>query len=386
MSVTIVSAPNVSAAPVTPDAAAGDAASGDDFANVLLGQIALGAAPVPGPTNPTAALPGATASSDGDGDTADASTEAAFDATSLLATMAFVAPPVNADTTTAATLATNGDDAARGVPLAMLADTPAGGRGVPGTGLPATATDSAATAPVSGELPAPVPGESPAPVSGESPATSLPGATLPASATTGEAPAKFAVATATIADATPRQAVAESSSGDPALPTENMHAAGHAVTGRHPAHSESTLAVSTPVRDADWSGDFGQKIVWLATSETQSAQLTLNPAQMGPIEISLSVERGNASVSFASANAEVREAIETALPRLREMLASAGIELGQTNVGAESFRQQQQSARDGSSTARSTGDGAILAADSPLALPSRAFATQRGNGLVDLFA
>ena len=372
MSVTIVSSPNVSAAPVTPDAA-GDAASGDDFANVLLGQIALGMAPVPDATNPTAALPGASAASNGAGETSEASSEGAFDATSLLATMAFVAPPVNADTTTASTPTTGSDDTARGSTLAALADAQPGGSGSLGTGLPATPTDSVATVPVSGE----------------SSATGLPAAALPASATTGEATAKIAVATATIAEAThptPRQAASESVSGESALPTENIHAGGHAVTGRQPAHSESTLTVSTPVRDADWSGDFGQKVVWLATSETQSAQLTLNPAQMGPIEISLSVERGNASVSFASANAEVREAIETALPRLREMLASAGIELGQTNVGAESFRQQQQSARDGSSAARSTGDGAILAADSAVALPSRTFVTQRGNGLVDLFA
>jgi flagellar hook-length control protein FliK len=114
--------------------------------------------------------------------------------------------------------------------------------------------------------------------------------------------------------------------------------------------------------------------------------LTLNPPQIGPIEVSLSVEGGHASVSFASANAEVRDAIETALPRLREMLASAGIELGQTNVGAESFRQQQQASWASSAASRSTDDSAILAADSAVALPSRAFATQRGNGLVDLFA
>ena len=390
MPVNIVSTPNVNTAPAVPDAAAGDAASGDDFASVLQGQLALATVPAPVAANPALALPAASTASDEDGDTVDASTDGAFDATALLATMAFVAPPVNADNPaptagTAPTAADGGDTR-----LAALTDTQTRTRAGTTESLGGGMTLPAATDAAPGgdaTLAAATDTLAGTPVADAEPSTSLPPTALPAAATTGETPAKFAVTAASTADSTSTgQAAPESSSGDPALPTGNMHAAGHAVTGKHPAHSKSTLTVSTPVRDADWSGDFSQKIVWLATSETQSAQLTLNPAQMGPIEISLNVERGNASVSFASANAEVRDAIETALPRLREMLASAGIELGQTNVGAESFRQQQQSAWDGSSASRSTGDSAILAADSALTLPSRASATQRGNGLVDLFA
>ena len=101
---------------------------------------------------------------------------------------------------------------------------------------------------------------------------------------------------------------------------------------------EAALPVSTHVRDQNWSSDFGQKIVWLAANDKQTAQLTLNPPHMGPIEVSISVDKGSANASFVSANADVRQAIESALPRLREMLASSGIELGQTNVGSESFR------------------------------------------------
>ena len=361
MSVNIVSTPNISTAPAVPDVAAGDAATGDDFASVLQGQLALGTAPVA--ASPTLALPAGSTASDEDGDTVEARTDGAFDATSLLATMAFGAPPVNTDNpATLATPTADGGD----TPPATLTDAPARTRAGIAESLGATAPAAAAA--------------------DAAPGSGLPAAELPA-ATTGATAAKFAVAATPVAEATgPGQGASESTLSETALPSENVHAAGHVAAGRHPAHNESTLAVSTPVRDTDWAGDFGQKVVWLATSETQSAQLTLNPPQMGPIEISLSVESGHASVSFASANAEVRDAIETALPRLREMLASAGIELGQTNVGAESFRQQQQASWASSAASRSTDDSAILAADSAVALPSRAFATQRGNGLVDLFA
>ena len=149
---------------------------------------------------------------------------------------------------------------------------------------------------------------------------------------------------------------------------------------------DETLSVPTLIRDQHWANDFGQKVVWLATHDKQTAQLTLNPAQMGPIEISLSMDKGNATASFASANAETRNAIETAMPRLREMFASAGIELGQTNVSAESFKQQAGSESGQRSATRWMSDNAILATDSVGTMNTKTFTSMRGNGLVDIFA
>lgn len=149
---------------------------------------------------------------------------------------------------------------------------------------------------------------------------------------------------------------------------------------------EAALKLDTPVRSQSWASDFGQKIVWLAANDKQSAQLTLNPPHMGPIEISLNVNKDTASAFFVSQNAEVRETIEAAMPRLREMLAGIGIELGQTNVGAESFRQQaeNEAARQGSP--RWMGDNAILGEDAGRQLSGQAIVAQRGNGMVDTFA
>lgn len=149
-------------------------------------------------------------------------------------------------------------------------------------------------------------------------------------------------------------------------------------------HNDTSVSIPTPIRDQSWASDFGQKIVWLAANDKQSAQITLNPAQMGPIEISLNVDKGNATASFVSVNADVREAIESALPRLREMFASAGIELGQTNVSAESFKQQADNGSRG--TARVGADNAILAAESTGTVSASAFVTRHGSGMVDLFA
>lgn len=107
---------------------------------------------------------------------------------------------------------------------------------------------------------------------------------------------------------------------------------------------------------------------------------------MGAIEISLQVDNDKATASFASANASVREAIETALPRLREMLSGVGIELGQANVSAESSRQASGQENGSSNANRARSDNVILPDDSHAALGAGAIVTGRGVGLVDTFA
>lgn len=142
-------------------------------------------------------------------------------------------------------------------------------------------------------------------------------------------------------------------------------------------------SVAAPLRDAAWPGEFAQKIVWMSRNDVQNAQITLNPPQLGPIEISLNIRNEQATAAFVSANPEVREAIESALPRLREMLAGAGVELGQANVSAESFRHA-----DGRQTASENGRG--IAAREALGLGENstipATTERSGNGLVDTFA
>lgn len=204
---------------------------------------------------------------------------------------------------------------------------------------------------------------------------------LQAQEPTTDQPAKFAVASPALPNSSPETSKSPTA-GESASDVQALVGGSKAS----PLHQAEQVTVQTPIRDQNWSSEFTQKVVWLASNDKQSAQLTLNPPQMGPIEISLNVEKGSVSATFASANADVRDSIESALPKLREMFASAGIELGQTNVSAESFRQQNDSWSGSRSTAQGMTDNGILAADSALSLTSRGFTGQQGNGLVDIFA
>jgi flagellar hook-length control protein FliK len=142
----------------------------------------------------------------------------------------------------------------------------------------------------------------------------------------------------------------------------------------------------TPIRDPSWASDFGQKLLWFASHDKEVAQLTLHPPQLGSIEITLKLDKDQASAHFVSANAEVRAVIEAATPRLREMFAGAGIELGQASVGSESPRPQSDSRQEASQQPRQLTDEAILGADLLGGLPAQSQAMRRGQSMVDVFA
>lgn len=177
----------------------------------------------------------------------------------------------------------------------------------------------------------------------------------------------------------------ENSGVQVAMPTPVAHLA--ATQSPQPSPADSSLHIPTPVRDAAWPAELSQKVVWMSRQDLQSAQITLNPPQLGPIEISLDVKNEQASAVFVSGNAEVREAIESALPRLREMLAGIGVELGQTNVSHESFRQaSEQNSQYRQAAARSADaniDRGIMTNETAGTTTVRA---RVGNGLVDTFA
>lgn len=163
----------------------------------------------------------------------------------------------------------------------------------------------------------------------------------------------------------------------------------HAATAqaRAQAAEQASANIPTPIHATHWAQDFGEKIVWLAKNDQQTAQISINPPQLGPMQISINMNGDQASAIFASPHAEVRQAIEEAMPRLREMLSSAGISLGDAHVGAHLPQQNRDDAQQFSNSnpngAPFANENAILVGDSKTGSSSP---IHRGRGLVDLFA
>jgi hypothetical protein len=102
-----------------------------------------------------------------------------------------------------------------------------------------------------------------------------------------------------------------------------------------------SVAVPVPVQQANWDQALGERIQWLMGQRLQGAQIKLNPAHLGPMEVRIQVQHDQASIQFSSAHAVVREALEAALPRLRDMFESAGVELLNVDVSGQSLAHQQ---------------------------------------------
>jgi flagellar hook-length control protein FliK len=104
------------------------------------------------------------------------------------------------------------------------------------------------------------------------------------------------------------------------------------------------------------------------------------------MDVVLKVSGDQATALFTSPHAAVREAIEQALPKLREMMADSGIMLGNATVSDQAPRERQSESDSRSQNSRNGGIGGV--ADSTLAGNPVARVSQinRHNGIVDTFA
>ncbi|MEL7298505.1 MAG: flagellar hook-length control protein FliK, partial [Pseudomonadota bacterium] len=104
----------------------------------------------------------------------------------------------------------------------------------------------------------------------------------------------------------------------------------------------SPLSIDRPLQSPNWSLDFSERVAWVVRARVPSAQISLNPEHLGPVELSVEVEDQQARIQFTAANSITRDAIEQSLPRLREALEQQGLSLQQADVG-DLRREQRES-------------------------------------------
>lgn len=101
---------------------------------------------------------------------------------------------------------------------------------------------------------------------------------------------------------------------------------------------------------------FAEKIRWIVNARNSFAEIRLDPPDLGSVQVKVSTAGESATVNFVVQSQQARDALEHAAPRLRELLAQQGIELGQSSVQQDN--QQQQGQQDGQFT-QHQGDGGM---------------------------
>jgi len=109
--------------------------------------------------------------------------------------------------------------------------------------------------------------------------------------------------------------------------------AANMVQFRGPVDNRTDIpAITRPLTHPDWSKDLGEQIVWMTNKSIPAAEIKLNPAHLGPISVRIDVSQDQANVVFTTHHADVKEAIEASIPKLREMLGAQQLNLVNVNV------------------------------------------------------
>lgn len=95
-----------------------------------------------------------------------------------------------------------------------------------------------------------------------------------------------------------------------------------------------TTEVRVPLGEKGWNDAMAQKISWLVGKQIQQAEIRLNPENMGPIEMKINIQNDQTNIQIAAQQLNVREALEAAIPRLREMMAEQSFQQVNVNVNS----------------------------------------------------
>ncbi len=103
-----------------------------------------------------------------------------------------------------------------------------------------------------------------------------------------------------------------------------------------------TLKVAAGVDTPEFGHGVADRVSWMVDNNLSSAKLQINPPQLGPIEVRISVQGDHAQVWLTSHSAVTRDALESSSPKLREMLGAQGF--GQVSVDVSQRNFQDRSA------------------------------------------
>lgn len=134
---------------------------------------------------------------------------------------------------------------------------------------------------------------------------------------------------------------------------------------------------------AGWNEAVSQKVVWMVGATEQTAKLTLNPPELGPLEVIINVNNDKADATFISENPEVRKALEDGVSTLRQLMGQAGVELGQANVSTSKQQQEFQQSNQQQFVRQQTTNTTNQFEESGNNRPA---VIKESNGLVDIFA
>ncbi len=164
-----------------------------------------------------------------------------------------------------------------------------------------------------------------------------------------------------------------------AFSTAVTKAGEHSATQVNSAKSFSAT-MQTQFNRAGWAPEVAQRLMMMVTQKVQVAEIRLDPPDLGPMEVKVKMQQEHANVVFNTQHAAVKDALEQALPRLRELFAENGLSLGDVDVRDHAMEQRQEQEED-------VENPGVLALDDEMEeIAAEAAVVTQSDQLVDYYA
>jgi flagellar hook-length control protein FliK len=132
-----------------------------------------------------------------------------------------------------------------------------------------------------------------------------------------------------------------------------------------------TVSVHADVDSADFPQGVADKVSLAIDNGWSSAKLSVNPPQLGPIELQIAVQGAHAQVAMSTHSAVTREALESSMPKLRDMLNSQGFTQVSVDISQRSFQERCAPESPYGRTSSGTRERApVSSASAPVSRPS----------------
>jgi flagellar hook-length control protein FliK len=175
--------------------------------------------------------------------------------------------------------------------------------------------------------------------------------------------------------------------------TTRLSALSQAIGQQTPATTRLGLIPGQPLamHQGGWSEAVVDKVMWLSSQNLKSADIQLDPAELGRLEVRVDIAKEQTQVTFASPHAGVRDALEGQMQRLRDLFTEQGMNLLNVSVSDQSLNRGWQGGQEQGGDARRGGaaDGLLAAGDDASitgVTELGASSLHKPRGLVDYYA
>ena len=170
-----------------------------------------------------------------------------------------------------------------------------------------------------------------------------------------------------------------------------LNALSQAIGQQTPLSARAPVVVGQPVpmQQGGWSEAVVDRVMVMSSQNLKSAEIQLDPAELGRLEVRISVNQEQSQVTFASPHAGVREALDSQMHRLRELFAQQGMNQLDVNVSDQSLSRGWQGQEGDGGKGRGGSSGELLGADEELhssTVESARATSVSARGLVDYYA